>query len=169
VDRLPRQAGARGLLDRSAEIVVGDLRDRRPEIRRKRYGRGDSADPPPFGWTLDDVQRADAKAQTIDREASLFEPKEELGREELELVGPHARGDSDDERTPLDGDRPRARGDARSDGGAPLAQRKRRSPATEAILAGPLDEIFDGLGRVERGAPAAPVSLAGRPRHDRPC
>jgi hypothetical protein len=100
------------------------------------------------------IERADPEAELIDREAALLEAQDELGREHLQLVGPDARRDLDDEHATLERDGARALGDAWPDGRAPLGDRDRQLLLGEAVLARTFEEALDRLGRLER--PAGP-------------
>src|SRR5439155_10920459 len=88
----------------------------------------------------------------LERIAARAEALEQLRRQHLELVRPHARRDAHDEDAALDRSGTRAIRDARTHGRAPLRDRDRRTSLREAILACAIEDLLDRLGRSETHA-----------------
>jgi hypothetical protein len=139
----------RGPLDHRAEAVVLDARDLGAELRRERFRWRDLAKLTSLRRALRLIQRADPEAHGLHRKAALLEPRDELGGEHRQLVGPHARGDLHREDAALEGPWARAICDPRTDRGAPFADRDGEALLGEAIFARAIEELLERLGRIE--------------------
>lgn len=146
---MPREVRAGSLLDRLAQLVILYLRQGFPELGGKRRRWRDLAVRAPLRRAIDVIRRPYAEAELVDREAALFEAKDELRREHLELVRPNARGDLHDEDAALERDGLRALGDSGPDGGAPHRDGNGGLVPREAVLARALEDAHERLRRVE--------------------
>jgi hypothetical protein len=166
---LPREVRARRLLDDSAEIGIGDLRDRGLQLGAQRDGRRDDARGATLGRALRRIERSDPEAQLIDGVTAQAEARDELRSKHLQLVGPDAGGHLHEQDAALERDGMRTVGDPGADGELPLAHRDGRAAPGKAILARAIEQIDHRLGSVEvlaatplRGPGHRPMMLASR-------
>jgi len=78
---LPREVCARGAFDRRAEIIVGDVGERRFHVGRELRRWWDLAVGALLGGIGGEVERTNAKAKLLHLEAALAKTRDELGRE----------------------------------------------------------------------------------------
>lgn len=130
--------------------------ERAGEILRQARRRRDRAGDAGFGALLRERRLADAETQARHLDAAFAQARADVVGEHRELVGPHARGDPQQQRAVLQGEGLRAIGDARADGVTPHAGVERRAGARvgEPGLARAIEDGLERLG-FGQGLPSA--------------